>query len=154
MAARLRDVATALRPPVLQDLGLVAAIEDLRDQLLASTQDWEVSVSVEDAADGHRPPADVELATLRVIQEAATNAVAHSRGRRLRISGTVATHAIDVTVSDDGVGFREDRAREARRAGHFGLDSMRERAEAVAAETMVTNTSAGVAVRFVWERPS
>jgi signal transduction histidine kinase len=154
VAARLRDVATALRPPVLQDLGLVAAIEDLRDQLLATTRDWDVFVAVEDVANGHRPPADVELAALRVIQEAATNAVAHSRGHRLRISGTVATRAIDLTVSDDGLGFRDDRAREARRAGHFGLDSMRERAEAVAAETTVTNTGDGVAVRFTWEQAS
>ena len=68
--------------------------------------------------------------------------------------GSVTTHAIDLTVSDDGAGFREDRAGEARRAGHFGLDSMGERAEAVAAQTTVTNVSDGVAVRFDWERPS
>jgi signal transduction histidine kinase len=154
VAARLRDVATALRPPVLQDLGLVAAIEDIRDQLLATTRAWDVSVSVTDDIDGRRPPADVELAALRVIQEAAANAVAHSNGQTLRISGRVAPTTIDLTVTDDGQGFREDRARDARRAGHFGLDSMRERAEAVAAETIVTNTTDGVSVRFVWNQPS
>jgi signal transduction histidine kinase len=154
VAARLRDVATALRPPVLQDLGLVAAIEDIRDQLLATTRAWDVSVSVTDDIDGRRPPADVELAALRVIQEAAANAVAHSNGQTLRISGRVAPTTIDLTVTDDGRGFREDRARDARRAGHFGLDSMRERAEAVAAETIVTNTTDGVSVRFVWNQPS
>jgi signal transduction histidine kinase len=154
VAARLRDVATALHPPVLQDLGLVAAIEDLRDQLVATRDGWEIVVEIDDVAGDRRPPADVELAALRVMQEAAANAVTHSNGRRLEIHGLVATTAVDLTASDNGRGFGEDRAREARRAGHFGLDSMRERAEAVGAETTVTSGSEGVTVRFHWERPS
>lgn len=151
VAARLRDVATQLRPPVLQDLGLVAAIEDLRDQLVASHPDWKVSVAIDDLTGMRRPPTDVELAALRVLQEATANALAHSDGHRLEIGGTVTASAVDLTVSDDGRGFREDAAREARRAGHFGLDAMRERAEAVGAETLVTSRSDGVSVQFRWE---
>jgi signal transduction histidine kinase len=154
VAARLRDVATALRPPVLQDLGLVAAIEDLRDQLLAGNQGWEVVVDIDDVGGGRRPPSEVEIAGLRVMQEAAANAVAHSDGRRLDIRGTVASTAIDLAAADDGRGFGDDRARVARRAGHFGLDSMRERAEAVGAETLVTSGPEGVTVRFRWEGPA
>jgi signal transduction histidine kinase len=150
VAARLRDVATQLRPPVLQDLGLVAAIQDLRDQALANHRDWEVVVSIDDQANHHRPPPDVELAALRVLQEAAANSLAHSGGRRLEIRGTVAADAIDLTLSDDGRGFGDDDARGARRAGHFGLDSMRERAEAVDAETFVTSAQDGAQVRFRW----
>lgn len=151
VAARLRDVATQLRPPVLQDLGLVAAIEDLRDQALASHRDWQVVVAIDDVAGGGRPPADVELAALRVMQEAAANSLAHSGGNRLEIRGTVAADSIALTLSDDGRGFRDDQARGARRAGHFGLDSMRERAEAVDAETLVTSGPDGVSVQFRWE---
>jgi signal transduction histidine kinase len=150
VAARLRDVATQLRPPVLQDLGLVAAIEDLRDQALASHRDWHVVVQIDDGPGDGRPPADVELAALRVMQEATANALAHSGGGRLEIRGTVSEDAIDLTLSDDGSGFREDDARGARRAGHFGLDSMRERAEAVNAATVVTSQPDGVAVQFRW----
>jgi signal transduction histidine kinase len=54
-------------------------------------------------------------------------------------------------VTDDGSGFEETDARGARRAGHFGLDSMRERAEAVGAETLVTSRFDGVTVQFRWE---
>ena len=151
VAARLRDVATQLRPPVLQDLGLVAAIEDLRDQAVANHRDWDVVVVIEDRVNHQRPPADVELAALRVMQEAAANALAHSGGRRLEIRGTVAPAMIDLTISDDGRGFGEDAARGARRAGHFGLDSMRERAESVDAETIVTSGQDGVSVQFRWE---
>jgi len=151
VAARLRDVATQLRPPVLQDLGLVAAIEDLRDQLLASHRGWSVVVEIDDLASQRRPPADLELAGLRVMQEAAANAIAHSNGQRLEIRGTVSPAGIDLTAWDDGGGFPEERARSARRAGHFGLDSMRERAEAVGAETIITSRSDGVSVQFRWE---
>jgi signal transduction histidine kinase len=152
VAARLRDVATVLRPPVLQDLGLVAAIEDLRDQLVSGRDGWIVEVEIVDAAADHRPPAEVELAALRVMQEAAANAVAHSNGRRFTIRGVVAAEEIDLTASDDGSGFGVADARGARRAGHFGLDSMRERAEAVDAEAIVTSGPEGASVRFTWER--
>jgi signal transduction histidine kinase len=154
VAARLRDVATALRPPVLQDLGLVAAIEDLRDQLAGAHHGWEMVADIDDVTGGRRPPADVELAALRVVQEAAANAVAHSGGRRLVMRGSVAADAIDIRMTDDGRGYRDEDARDARRAGHFGLDSMRERAEAVGAEVVVGSTSTGVTVGFRWERPS
>lgn len=154
VAARLRDVATALRPPVLQDLGLVAAIEDLRDQLAAAHPGWEMVAEIDDVTGGRRPPADVELAALRVVQEAAANSVAHSGGRRLVLLGSVATDAIDIRTTDDGQGYRDEDARDARRAGHFGLDSMRERAEAVGAEVLVDNSPTGVTVGFRWERRS
>lgn len=154
VAARLRDVATALRPPVLQDLGLVAAIEDLRDQIVAGRKGWVVDIAIDDATEHRRPPAEVELAALRVLQEASTNAIRHSEGRRLSIRGLVATGAIDLTVTDDGHGFHDGDARDARQAGHFGLDSMRERAEAVDAETVVTSRSDGVSVQFRWAAPA
>lgn len=154
VAARLRDVATALRPPVLQDLGLVAAIEDLRDQLVVAHPGWEVVVAIDELTLGRRPPPDVELAALRVVQEAAANAVAHSRGRRLELRGVVGAAGVALTAADDGAGFGADQARDARRAGHFGLDSMRERAEAVGAEVDVDAGSDGVSVRFHWGRPA
>lgn len=149
VAARLRDVATALRPPVLQDLGLVAAIHDLRDTVSAANPNWEVTVDVDEAT-GDRPPADVELAALRVLQEAATNSIAHSKGRQLKIRGSVTPASIELQASDDGRGYGEVEARDARRAGHFGLDSMRERAEAVSAEATVASTPEGVTVTFRW----
>lgn len=152
VAARLRDMATTLRPPVLQDLGLVAAIEDLRDQLAGTYRQWEIVVDVDNARSGDRPPSDVELAALRVMQEATVNALAHSGGQRLEIRGSVAVDTVHLVATDDGRGFREDEARDARRVGHFGLDSMRERAESVDAEAVVTSDSDGVSVEFRWEQ--
>jgi signal transduction histidine kinase len=152
VAEGLRDVATSLHPPVLQDLGLAAAIADLGDHLSEGNPEWEVTVDVDDVTLADRPPADVELAAFRVIQEATANAIAHSDGRSLEIGGVVTTDTIDLRAMDDGHGFRDDDAREARRNGHFGLDAMRERAAAVGAKVVVTQGPSGAAVQFQWER--
>ena len=154
VAGQLRDVATTLHPPVLVDLGLAAAIEDLRDQLCASSPRWLITVEVDDLTTAGRPPAEVELAAFRVTQEAMANAIAHSGGLCLGVRGSVAPEVIDLAISDDGHGLREQDARAARRAGHFGLDSIRERAAAAGGTSVLTSTPQGVSVRFLWESRS
>lgn len=151
VAEHLRDVATALHPPVLLDLGLAAAIEDLRDQLLVGAPEWRISVSVDDLTENSRPPAEVELAAFRVTQEAIANAMAHSGGTEVAIQGSVAAEAIELEIRDNGSGIRDERARAAKRAGHFGLESMRERAASVGGITSWASTAEGVWVTFHWE---
>jgi signal transduction histidine kinase len=152
VAEGLRDVATTLHPPVLQDLGLAAAIADLGDHLSEAQPGWRVVVDVDDVTLADRPPADVELAAFRVIQEATANALAHSGGGCLEIGGVVTTDTIELRATDDGHGFKDDDARQARRTGHFGLDAMRERAVAVGARVLVTRGPPGASVQFLWER--
>jgi signal transduction histidine kinase len=150
IAGHLREVATTLHPPVLQDLGLAAALEDLRERLAATSPSWEVVAAVDDRTNDRRPPSSVELAAYRIVQEATANAISHSGGHRLSIRGSVASEVIDLRVVDDGHGLRDDAARAARRAGHFGLDSMRERAEAEGGSTTLSSSRDGVTVRFRW----
>jgi two-component system NarL family sensor kinase len=155
VAAQLRDVATALHPPVLEDLGLAPALVDLGDALAMAHPDLVVRVEVDDlAAGGARPDRDAEVAAFRIAQEAAANAVQHSGGRALSIVGSVATDAIDLTVADDGTGIDTRAAAGARRKGHFGLDSMRDRAEAVGGVVAIASGASGVRIRFTWERPT
>jgi len=151
VAGHLRDVATALHPPVLQDLGLAAAIEDLRDQLRIAAPGWHINVAVDDLTDSRRPPAEVELAAFRVTQEATANAIAHSDGKQLAIRGSVAAEAIEIEIRDDGSGIHDERARAAKRAGHFGLDAMRERAAGVGGVMSLSSMTEGVCVTFHWE---
>lgn len=154
VATHLRDVATALHPPVLQDLGLAAAIADFAEQLAVARPDREINLSVDDLTGGQRPPADVELAAFRVVQEASANSLAHSTGRLLTIEGAVSADAVDLAIIDDGPGIDAAAVRTARRNGHFGLDAMRERAHVVAALCVVTSDADGVTVTFRWERPA
>jgi signal transduction histidine kinase len=154
VAAQLRDVATALHPPVLEDLGLAAALDDLGEALAASHRDWEINVEVDDLTQGRRAGIPVEIAAYRIAQAAAGNSLRHSTGHRLGIIASVAPDAIDLSVTDDGGGIAERTVQLARRTGHFGMDSMRQRAEAVGGQVTIDSASDGVRVRFVWERPS
>lgn len=152
VAAQLRDVATALRPPVLEDLGLVAALEDLGDVSGTSHPDWWVTVQVDDlAVTGSHLDPEVETAAFRIVQEACSNALRHSRGRSLQVLGSVAADAVDLSVVDDGGGIDPSVVADARRRGHFGLDSMRDRAEAVGGSLDLGSDDDGFRVRFQWE---
>lgn len=151
VAAQLREVATALHPPVLQDLGLGAALEDLGDGLRAREPAWTIRVEVDDLTSAARPPADVELAAFRIAQEATTNSLRHSGGRSLALVATVAPAAIDLVVRDDGRGFAADEVSAARRHGHFGLAGMHDRAEGIGAVLRVDSTPAGTQVHLAWE---
>jgi signal transduction histidine kinase len=122
-----------LRPPALDQLGLVDALREQADALGASSG-MQIIVS---APDRLPPlPAAVEVAAYRIIQEALTNAARHSRARRctvdLRLDG-----ALHVIVEDDGVGLPADY-----RAG-VGLASMRERAEELGGSCQIEQRAEG-----------
>lgn len=154
VAAQLRDVATTLHPPVLEDLGLAPALADLADGLAAADPDRLLRVEVVDLTGAAaRPPTDVETAGFRIAQEATANAIRHGGGRSVSILGSVSTDAIELTIADDGPGIDRDAAAAARRRGHFGLDSMRERADAVGGTVTIDLDATGVRVRFTWEHP-
>ena len=155
VAGQLRDVATSLHPPVLEDLGLVPALSDLQETLLAGESDAAVRVEVDDLTTAQsRPDRVVEIAAYRIVREAATNALRHSGGREVSIAGTVTASSIELTVTDDGSGVDRAAVNRARRAGHFGMDSMRERADAIGGELVVSSSSQGTLVRFTWEKPT
>jgi signal transduction histidine kinase len=116
--ADIRRLVYDLRPPVLDELGLVGA---MRERAARHLPDEPRLIIV---APERLPPlsAAVELAAYRIMQEALTNTVRHARARWSRISIEV-DGALVVAISDDGVGLPADH-----RAG-VGLRSMRERAE-------------------------
>ncbi|HXI46144.1 MAG TPA: ATP-binding protein [Candidatus Acidoferrales bacterium] len=153
IAAQLREAATNLRPPVLDDLGLGAALDFLASE--TTSESVRVYSDVADDSGPHptsRPPTDVELAMFRVAQEAVSNAVQHAAAHTVRIEGHVAQDAVDIVVRDDGRGFPEGRAREAVRSGRLGLASMRRRAEAVDADLSIDRAAVGTAVAVRWRR--
>lgn len=152
LAGHLRNVATELRPPVLDDLGLPAALDYLAEQ--ASTPPVPVSATVDDQTgfgEERRPPTDVELAMYRIASEAVGNAVRHSGGSAVRIEAAVAPDRVELSVTDDGAGLAPERAREAARRKRLGLASMRRRAEAIDAELSIDGSGHGTRVRAVWQ---
>jgi signal transduction histidine kinase len=152
VATQLRETATDLRPPVLDDLGLAAALDFLATQ--ATAEGVHVTATVTDPGPdpAARPPMNVELAIFRVAQEAVTNALRHADAKSVQISGLVSRDTVTVTVLDDGRGLTKDRQREAMKAGRLGLASMRRRAEAIDADFSVVGSTSGTEVAVRWRR--
>lgn len=130
--ADIRCLVHDLRPPALDELGLVAAIHDL-----ALNHSFSVNVQEEAGCDGdgvdfsveapeHLPPVPsaMEIACYRIVQEAITNVMRHSRAHacRIRLSIHREPKQLELEIVDDGVGLPTNF-----RAG-MGLVSMRERA--------------------------
>lgn len=152
LAGHLRNVAIELRPPVLDDLGLPAALDYLAEE--ATTPALPVDANIVDetgfGAD-KRPPAEVELAMFRIASEAVGNAVRHSGGTQVKVTGLVAPSRVEVVIGDDGAGLASDAAQDAAKRKRLGLVSMRRRAQAIDAELSIDGSSHGTKVRAVWQ---
>jgi len=112
---RLRRLSHELRPPILEDLGLVAALEFLADSV---SKRWELPVSVTVASD-RGLPATVETTLYRIVQEALTNVARHAKATRAEVHLAREGHQVACSISDDGIGF--DAAAIATRPGPRGL---------------------------------
>jgi signal transduction histidine kinase len=136
----IRRLVYALRPPLLDERGLVAAIRDNAEQHSIAGLTIQVTVDFEGTLSSC--PAAVELAAFRIAQEAVTNVVRHSKARHcqvhLALDGFAASpRTLELEVTDDGVGLGSDH-----RLG-VGLASMRERAAELGGTCVVENRPAG-----------
>ncbi len=117
--ADIRRLVFDLRPPALDELGLIGAVREYVRQI-SSQGSLQIGL---DSPEGLPPlPAAVEVAAYRIIREALTNFVRHSQGRNGRVKIRANGRYLQVEVQDDGLGLPE-----AIRPG-VGLNSMRERA--------------------------
>jgi signal transduction histidine kinase len=122
LVAELREISTRLRPSILDDLGLVPALEWLLDDL-SDRSVIVTSLSLHGIGEDERLQADSELALFRITQEAINNVLKHSHANRLEVSLSREGRAIVLQVSDDGEGFSQSSYRN----GGLGLSGMRER---------------------------
>jgi signal transduction histidine kinase len=130
--ADVRRSVHGLRPPSLDELGLVEAVKETAARL--SQGGLEVFV---EAPDDLPPlPAAVEVAAYRIAQEAMTNTARHARASQCRIRLRVDGAALNLGVEDDGVGLGGARA-------GVGMSSMRERAEELGGRCSVGPSASG-----------
>jgi PAS domain S-box-containing protein len=136
-----RRIVNDLRPQLLEELGLVPALEVLARQFAERSG---VEVAIESDAASTEPqavPAAVALCLYRVAQEALNNVAKHAQARRVRIE----LRAIDaggwrLRVADDGVGLQQgDRLK----PGSFGLRGMAERVRALGGDLRLEATPGG-----------
>ncbi len=123
--SQVRSLALELRPSLLDDLGLPAA---LRWYLDRQAERAGFAIRLEGDIAGERLPAEVETACYRVIQEAVTNVARHARAQRVVVRLAVVDDALEAVVRDDGAGFDVAAARaRAAAGGSLGLLGMEER---------------------------
>jgi signal transduction histidine kinase len=135
LITEIRRLVYGLRPPALDQLGLLSAIREQASQY--QLNGLQVTVSAPDSLP--TLPAAVEVAAYRIIQEALTNVAKHAQARICTVSLTI-NEDLKIVVSDDGIGLPATR-----KAG-VGLFSMRERAEEIGGTCAIESTGKGTRV--------
>jgi signal transduction histidine kinase len=145
-AGRLREITGDARLPVLDDLGVAAALDWLVKRMSA-IEGGGLSLTADEAA---RPPRSVEVAVFRVAQEAVANALRHGVAPvavRYRSAADRAT----LEVVDAGPGIAERAEEIADGAGRLGIAGMRRRAAAIDASLRIDRAAdGGTRVRLDW----
>jgi signal transduction histidine kinase len=122
-ASRLRTLARDLRPPTLDQLGLVAALSSL----VADIEDEDGPVAeLQVVGPASRLASEIELGAFRIVQEAVRNALRHAKADNLKVTVEFAPTQLTLSVKDDGRGFGPQNLDE-RDLEHLGLLGMRER---------------------------
>ena len=131
----VRAICSGLRPGVLDDLGLAAAIEWQASEF-ASRNGIHCQVTV--------PPVDLHLdgdratATFRIFQECLTNVIRHAQAKSVRVDLCQEEESILLVVEDDGIGFCESGYSNA--LGSLGLLGMKERAQFCGGDVQISSS--------------
>jgi signal transduction histidine kinase len=118
----MRQLLFELRPPILDERGVGAAIEEY-----LTGRDIDLDWTVEDSVTT-RPPGDTRIVLYRIAQEALANVWKHAEATSVSVRIFEERGGICVEIDDDGIGFGLDTLGPTE-PGHMGLSSMRERAE-------------------------
>jgi signal transduction histidine kinase len=128
----VRRLVTALRPSLVDPIGLVPAVRASLDEVSRETG-W--AVTLNENLESARLPAAVETSAFRIVQEALANALKHSRTDRVEVELRREADSLYITVSDAGVGFTGVPGETPGRG--LGLLSMRERARLLGGECVI-----------------
>jgi len=128
----VRRIATSLRPSVLDQIGLAAALEWQGQEFRARTG---IDVVVEQACNGVRIPDDLSSSAFRIVQESLTNVARHAKATHVTIRLAQTETVMTLEVSDNGVGCA---AACLDGTKSLGLVGMRERALACGGEFSIT----------------
>ena len=124
---QLRRISHELRPLVLDDLGLAAAIRFLVEGVSKRSG---LNISAKTLPE-ERYPADVEFAVYRIVQEALRNVAKHSHARNVRIEITRDGQVLGCRIKDDGEGFDSTAQVSGRSRKGLGMTGMKERASSL-----------------------
>ena len=147
--AQVREALVELRPPLLDQQGLHATLDNEIRGLWRNPNRVRIALTSEgEASQAHYPP-EVEYAAFMITREAMANALLHAAPHHIGVHLSGQAHALTVEIKDDGRGFDQLTLRP--EPGHLGLVGMRERALAAGAVLTVQSLAGvGSCVRFEW----
>jgi len=139
-----------LRPPLLDDLGLPAALRSCAQSVLGAAG---IKAHLEVDGEGKQLPQEIAITVFRIAQEAITNIARHAAAESVYIGLQFRDDSVCVQVEDDGVGFDSTRLQNAS-PGEIGMGllGMRERAELIGG-TLTIESSPGNGTRIAVEIP-
>ncbi|MCB0166169.1 MAG: sensor histidine kinase [Anaerolineae bacterium] len=123
---RIRQIVTELRPPMLDEYGLIEALDWYAGHL---AQETGLEITVQPAYFAPRLPAAVESVVFRIAQEALNNVIDHAQATRVLLTVEAEASAIRLTITDNGLGF--DVEHQTSSPASFGLLTMAERAKSI-----------------------
>lgn len=129
-----KNVASALRPPLLDDFGLLPAVEWLADGFGKKTG---IRCEVDSNCVALRLGDPVESAIFRLVQEGLANVEKHSHAGSVRVTLTLGDKQLDVMIRDDGIGMPEGYEN---KTGCYGLTAMQERVFVLGGTITIKNT--------------
>lgn len=136
-AVQLRSLARSLRPPALDQLGLVPAVSSLLSEV---EEGCDLDIGFEAKGKERRLPPELELGAFRIVQEAVRNAMRHAQARHLDVAIDFSESSLYLGVRDDGCGFDPD-GDEAQASEHLGLLGMRERSRLLGGSLSISSAS-------------
>ncbi|MBF0369416.1 MAG: sensor histidine kinase [Magnetococcales bacterium] len=137
----IRRIMASLRPKILDQLGVLAALEWQAQQIADSSG---IHYEIDPASQNLRLGEERETIVFRIGQEALTNVVKHADAGLVKISLTMDEHDVILEITDDGKGFPMEPMI---RNGHMGVQSMMERARQVGGKiNLVTPLNGGASV--------
>ena len=147
LVGRVRSMSLELRPQMLDDLGLLVALDW---HFKRFTQQTNIRVNFRRGEMPSRLPAMLETAIFRIAQEALTNVARHGRVTEVTVRLWVDSERTGLQVEDNGAGFDADAALASRSS--TGLSGMKERAELLGGEFVLESTP-GKGTRLTVELP-
>jgi signal transduction histidine kinase len=127
-AATIENVMAELRPPMLDDYGLLPALQWYAKDFVRRTG---IEVEVRGSEGDRRIAQSSEIALFRIVQEALNNVAKHAHASKASITLEHADGQLLMTIADDGVGYGSMPGSAARRRAGLGMVTMRERTQAV-----------------------
>lgn len=137
----VRHALADLRPPVLEEQGLSAALDNEVRSLSATISSPDILLETDHELTSFRWPIEVEYTAFMIAREAIANSLRHASASLVRVTFEGTQRNFRLCIIDDGIGIPEELVQG--RSGHLGIVGMRERAQSVGALISINNEPGG-----------